>query len=335
MRKRNPIATIIFVLILVGLGYVFAKGFMKKGEDSAAVGGGSPAMEQNQGSSSDEPAKNQNRAELNGKIIYLERSENRSDVYNLDLQTEERKNIFTDADEKLKIKEIANLTSSNKMLVLMSEQDQVFGGVLYLISADGKAEKKELEKDFASPVIPSVSPDEGYLAGVIFSNAEPNFGFTLYAQNLSTGTKQEIAKDSGGISNMRWSTSGAKIAFVKGGTADNNQIMVADKDGKNVTQISESSGRALSSIDWQDDETLVFVRENEIYSYNLKDKKEDKIKSNNQEKKDLVSSPDKNGIVYLVLDAPGAIKGQMVAIDISSGVSKSFGSAEDLIGWVK
>lgn len=336
MRRKNSLVTIIFVVLLAGVGYAFAKGMIGIGKNNGtgdkAVGGGSPEMEKQAETKGNEQVKN----EFSGEIIYLEKSSDRSDIYNLNVANNEKKIVFTDADESLKIKQGSNLTRDTKeAIVLLAGGDQMFGGSLDFISLDGKGTKKEIEKDFASPIIPSISPDGQSIAGVIFSNAESNFGFTLYAENLSAKTKREIAKDASGISLISWSPSGERIAFVKGGTADKNEIMTADKDGNNLKAVFQSKGEAISGLVWKDDNTILVIAGKEIFQVDLKSGKETKIKSSDKNKRSLIISPDQNSFAYLELDTLNSIEGKIVLVNFIDGTSKTFGPAQELMGWIK
>lgn len=204
--------------------------------------------------SSDTNPKNESLT-YSGNIYYIKETDGRYEIYTKK-SNEDEKLLYTDTDENEKIKFAKSMTNSGKILALISPSDDTFGGSLYLIKADASGNKEKIIDNFVSPQPPVISPDENKIAYILFSNAEIEYGFSLYTMSLDGNNKLKIDTDSTMISNPVFSQNAKSIAYLK-----NNAVYVSDTDGVNKKSVLDLSNQeTLNSLNWDlEDKILVSI----------------------------------------------------------------------------
>lgn len=250
--KKNSTYTIgfiIIILLLVGIYYsVYSKDSsndpINKVEDKKITT--SEEISQNDNNNED------NQISYNGTLYYTKNSDNVVEIFSKK-DNEEEKLIYTDSDEDNKIKFTHSMTNSAKILALIAPKNQDFGGSLYLINSDGSGEKEQIIEQFTSPQPPAISSDESNIAYVLFSNAEMEYGFSLYIMNLNGENKVKIDNDETMISNPTFDQNVKNIAYLK-----NNKLVYSDLDGAQKKEIySLKSNEQLESMNWDNENSIL------------------------------------------------------------------------------
>lgn len=185
---------------------------------------------------------------IKGSVIYASKTSDSTDIYSVSSSGEPKK-VYTDKDEDVKIKSAQSITNSGKILAVMGAATQEFGGSLYLIYTDGSGKKDKLIDEFASTQAPIISSNGKKIAYIIFSNAESDYGFTLFVMNSDGSNKQQIATSATGLKILSWNSDNNKIIFINGESSQKSDIYAADLSGAKASEIT-SFKEKVYSLNW-------------------------------------------------------------------------------------
>lgn len=258
-KNNNLLYTIIFIIIaLVAISYYFSTSKSDNNINKTESSSKSDTTKTEDTTKNKPDNSNDQGLNYYGKIYYIKNNDNNYQIFSKANSSDEQL-LYTDNDEQEKIKFAKSMTNTAKFLALISEPNQTFGGSLYLINADGSGNKEKIIDNFISPQPPVISPDEAKIAYILFSNAETEYGFSLYIMNINGENKIKIDTDATMISNPVFDQNAKNIAYLK-----NNEIMSSDIDGTTKSSIYKlSTNETLNSINWDmEDEILLAINEN-------------------------------------------------------------------------
>lgn len=235
-----------------------------------------------------------------GTLIYAVKSRN---FQILALSPDNTKKIlFTDIDEKFKVKNLANQSESGKIAALTNQNELINIKFNDLGKVENLSKSVQVSNDYI------LSPDKQKYIFVRFSNAERDYGYTLFSVDLKTSIQSELIRYDQVIEDIKW-LDDDKIIFIK----DNNDIVVFDlssKQDKTIFQADEQS--VIYDFGVNSDmillsQSLVSKSGCAIYSLNQNGKNIQKIYT------------EKSGTIYDPILSPD---GQSIAYILSANVSK-------------
>lgn len=257
-KKNNSLYTIGFIIVILILLGVYYSVYSKDSNNDSSITNSNISEENNEQTANSQISAEENKQlGFSGTIYYTKDIDGKHEIYS-QKDSEDPKLLFTDADEDEKIKFANSMTNSAKFLALIAPESEEFGGALYLINSDGSGDKQKIIDQFASPQPPVISPDGENIAYVLFSNAEMEYGFSLYIMNSNGENKVKIDTDSTMISNPVYDQDVKNIAYLK-----NNEIISSNLDGSEKNTIYElNTNDQLMSINWNNEKNILLVIKN-------------------------------------------------------------------------
>lgn len=132
-----------------------------------------------------------------GDLIFAVSDTNKFQI--LKLKPDNTSNIiFTDIDEKYKIKKLAN-QSIDSVISAFSDSNRLFK-----IKLNDQGRMVELTDKIQSSTDFALSPDESQVAYISFSNAERDYGYTIYLAKIIDTKPVELVRNSQLIENVIW-----------------------------------------------------------------------------------------------------------------------------------
>lgn len=333
-KNKNLIYTIVFIVIaIIVVSYYFSvsNNQTDKNQTNKLTQQSNPDEHNNNTLDSDDKKTSNNNLAYYGKIYFIKKTDGIYQIYSKENDNPEQL-LYTDHDEDEKVKFAKSMTNSQKFLALIAPADLAYGGSLYLISADGSGNKEKIVDQFVSPQPPIISPDEEKIAYVLFSNAEMEYGFSLYIMDLNEENKVKIDSDPTMLSNPAFDQNAKNIAYLK-----NTEIITSDIDGKQKDVIyTLDKNESLNTINW-----------------NIGDKILIAIKNNNQNKTTLIAIDNKNKSTQAIYESEGNLtdpiwidtelnliafinsdNNQLEIVDLNQN-SKNISQATGIIKWLK
>ncbi len=250
-KKFKSLGAFLFFLLMIGL--VVLAGQSSNNQPSAQVLAPEPTFEILDTSTALQSFPS-DQADNQALLVLVEQSGVRQ-VVRIEGQSKDRKVLFTDGDENLKIKQVGTMSfATNEVLVVMGSAEQQFGGSLWAIATDGSGAKRRLIEEFASPWPPALSSDGQKIAYVFYSNAEQETGFSLVIARRDGSNKRELVRETTSITQPVFSPDGQKIAYFRG-----DSIMVVDILGQKSQEFVKLAGLTPYDLAWGPDNQFAFV----------------------------------------------------------------------------
>lgn len=341
MAKNNLVSfskTFSWLLLLLVMGYLFyyfrTDIFSKPGPKTEKV------------TEETLPQATEKKEDIEGALYYQVAGTGGNEIFRLDLKTGEKKLVFTDKDEGLKIKQIGGIvTASKKVLLAMGEEKSLFASELDFVSLDGKAVKEKLDVSLISPQPPSVSKDGEKIAYIIFNNAEKDFGFMLNIVDKNGQNKQQLAKSPVTISHPTFSDDERRVAYI-----------LSQPEGDELWQVSLSealpeklkgfTNQTVVSLEWSKAGLLVSLGEKsneglkntEIYLLGQDGQGFSRLTENQLIEDSLKSSGDL--MSYLSFDFDGrarkaGVDGDIVVLNLKNKKTKTYQKATRVLGIIQ
>lgn len=172
-------------------------------------------------------------------------------------QQNEKKKLFTDADEKDKIIKFSNLAPLSKEVLVITGSPGNLTGKLVAINLE-KVEQKVLQKNFTVPSFWAVTGDGGKIAYTRFSNLEENYGYTLYSETREGFNKRELANSPSEIKSPAWNPNSSKVAFVTT-SGTRTDLNIVEVDSAKSFPIKSFDDKIIDWIFWQEDGKVVIA----------------------------------------------------------------------------
>lgn len=166
-----------------------------------------------------------------GKIYYFYSDEKVFNIYSKE-DNQNQKLIYTDKNETEKVKYAHSITNDSKILAQIQNNSDPLISSLYLINTDGSGDKEKIVDSFNSSQAPIINPTSDKIAYVIFSNAERDYGYTLYIMSADGTNKVEIDSSEIEISQLSFSSDGQSLAYKK-----DNEVYILNLEDKQPNKI--------------------------------------------------------------------------------------------------
>lgn len=241
------------------------------------------------------------------------------------LKTEkENKLIYRDNDENEKVQKVFGL-GNNKIIIVENKNSS------YQISSldiDGSGKKETLASDIFSFGVPELNPTADSALTTTFSNAEKEYGYSLFIQNLDGTNKRKISQLSpNNIISPRFSFDSKKVTFLTTKNSTDSKIFLYEESSSETKQIY-STEMNIFELAWLSDD-IVFsaiakgesaTNSIELYQLNISQQTAVKLTTDVDCEKNLLSIEKDANIVYINSNEP------------QNTISQNAGSLEDLSG---
>ena len=265
-KNRYLVLGLVFGLILIGVAYALTliKTPSPSSQPTPSPSTVAPAISGTQNTTITPQVFSQ-------KLIYWVKTGQINNIYAYD--GAKKQLLFTDGNEKQKVLTFSNLSSSNPSLLALTSTSQLVSiGNLYRISMNGQGNMVQIAKDFATiePPLPIISPNNLKIAYVIFSNAEIDYGYSLYTMSTDGTNKRKIASEPDGIFSPVWSPDSQAIVYIKGVQGNGSFIKRVNLSSqKSATSLYETSQPIINLV-WLSANQLAFSTQskakNQIYT---------------------------------------------------------------------
>jgi Tol biopolymer transport system component len=283
-----------------------------------------------------------------GLIVSVSFGTNGADIYTTDVETKKRRKVFTDSDETLKIKTVSGVTSDGLWtLATLGEMSKESGSTLALLDLTGQGKKQILLSDFGASGAPVIDPQGVKIAYVIFSNAEADYGYSLFVMDTDGANRGRIVRAEGLVGNPSISLDGSRIAYTVE-TNSGTELAVSDISGKNAKTILTLSGETIYSVSWGKDliayatmpKKETSANEGEIWTIDSDGSGKTQVTKNDRHDTTPAFLKDGNYLAYVGIDFAGGKKTLQGEGDVyyemvdGKGEIKLF-SADQVLGWKK
>lgn len=269
-----------------------------------------------------------------------------SEIVTVSLADQKKRIVFTDKDETLKVKGLRTATADGReVLTLMAKKDEARGSVLALVPTDGSGKIRTLLENFGSSEIPIPSPDGKAIAYIVFSNAESDYGYSLFVMNNDGSNKRRILRSETMLQYPAFNSEGTKIAYITE-SANGTTIHMIEVDGKTEARtLADFPNETVYDLFWGED--LVFgkrpkddssANKGEIY----------KLAQNGSSRTKLTNNDQYDGTPFVTRDGKTLAlvrttfnNGQysasgnltLVVINLADGKETELGAADGVLGW--
>ncbi len=316
-------ASLIFIAIIVAFAF-----FLNKSTTNPSSGG------QTQGTNQTVEIKGES------KLYYLSLKSGVREIDAYDPLTGKSKTIFTDGDEKEKIKNARSL-SAKGILVLMSTDQEESTGNLYLIDFNGN--KTKILDNFINPQPPVISPDGNKLLVVSFNNSEKEYGFHLQLMDIASKDKKELVTNKEGFSSYTFDNQGQSVVYSIT-TSQGSKIFTVSASGGASKQIF-TTPKQCYSLNWQGNEIYFALAEagpntaNTAQLYSLFEQGgQPKGVTQNDINDNYPAVSSSGTLAYFSKDFPEGLadpreNGKIIVSDLSGNGAKEVGEGLYVIGW--
>lgn len=340
-QKKNLSNLIFLVIIIVAIGAVLSLGKNNFTVPADQQNNQANLSNTNQGGG-DFTTQDLVQKKPTKKLIYAIKDKNFVDIYSYDFKLAKSSKIFTDRDEKEKIRSLTNLTATGKVLALIAPPDEEFIGDLYLLDTDGSGQKTKLWDNFASPQPAIISPDGQKIAYLLFSNSESDFGFKLIIADLGGSNKKQLMSDSANLLLYCWSPDSKKVIYSKG---QNLEVYSLDINSLKEEKVYSPNNEQIYALNYTPSQEIVISKgprgnntfnQAEIFLLD-KNKNLGQLSSNNQLYDTYPFFDDQGNLAYLSsnysTENADALY-QLGKIQLwNDGQSQEITSANQVIGW--
>lgn len=279
-----------------------------------------------------------------GRLFFLSQSSGTSEIFSVNIVSKEKKLLLSDKNSKEKIKLASNVTRAGDSIVVLLGSPDDPAGQLVALKTDGSKTKTVLVDNFITTNPPVISPDKSQLALVSFSNAEPDFGFSVVLLSVDGKKKKTLTRDESGITHLAFSPDGKQLAFLKG--AANNEIALVTLATGEVKTLYTMKDQLIEDYDWSPVGLLALTatpagkkaaNQSEVYLVDPTKKTVVQITKNSLLERSPRIAPDASGISFIeVKDAKDSTGAGEVVVTRPDGTDPAnFGKATQLLGWVK
>lgn len=262
------------------------------------------------------------------------------------LADRKRRIVFTDQGERLTVRALRRATDDGRtVLAIFSKKGEETARILGLISLDGSGKITELLDNFGSTEAPILSPDGKKVAYIVFSNADPDYGYSLFIMNTDGSNKRRLVRKETLLTSPAFRPDGQRLAYLSD-TGDGMAIEVIDTDGGTAaTTISQFSNAILYDLSWGS--RLIFgkrpredsqANEGEIYTLSENGSGLARLTQNQAYEGSPLLSAD--GALFSVLrtvfpDGKYSAAGELtlVVINLTDQTETELGSADGILGW--
>lgn len=269
-----------------------------------------------------------------------------TEIFTTSLVDKKRRIIFTDQDENLKVRSVRQVfDEGRKALAYLAPKGEQLGKILGTIALDSTAKVTTLLENFGASEAPIPSPDGKRIAYVVFSNADPEYGYSLMLMNSDGSNKRRLVRRETLLLEPVFKPDGTKIAFLID-TGSGMAIQTVGLDGsEQPTQVAEFGNEILYNLFWGKE--LVFgkrpkeetaANSGELYSLSENGTGLRRLTNNDAFDGSPVLSPD--GLLLALVRTKFAsgkysTAGELttVVVTLADQAEVDLGSADGVLGW--
>ena len=325
-KGQNKVIIFIIAIIIITAGaYWLAKGNFLSNKNQ-------PSSSDSQISIIEQSAQPNDAHQVFKTLFYAVNQGENINISTINLESLQKKLIFTDADETLKIKRLSNI-GGNSILALMGPKGDAPTAALYSISLDGKGNKTKLQNEVTTLTSPSLSPDGKNISLIEFSNAEKDFGYSVISENLDGTDKKIVYKNPSPLSFLTFKQDGAKLAVVKT-TQSGSEIIIVNLADLKPQTIYKTQDEQISYLNWTSS-GLTFSKSptknakntTDIYSCDEQGNNLKKISALSTVKTFPLISPDGLNLTYIS-------KNNLILYNINEAKEQNLTVASQILGWL-
>lgn len=256
MKKRQQFAIFIAILILIVLAGFVLNRFVNTTSNSNN-------SSQNNNTTKSNDLSNQGQTKnTNEKIVYVKYTDNAKQIFTANADGQKEKLIYSDKDEEQKIKTFGGLAYIRGEILVLVASNETLGKLATINSETG--EKQIIVDSFGNPESLAISPDGKAIAFVSFSNAEADYGYSLYTISRSGINRRRIFQSSKIIDNISFNEAANKIAFILTDNSGNSQINITNLSSSKTSSIYTASHHLLA-LGWQANNKITFSQNTEKF----------------------------------------------------------------------
>lgn len=279
----------------------------------------------------------------NGKLIYQVSDDEGMGIFLYDTQSNAKNLIFNDHDETLKIKKIGGLAYITQEILVWIKAEDAIGQLATIKIKDG-GKYEVIADNFSQKNALDISPDGKFISYVSFSNAESDYGYSLYQMSKDGSNKRKIISSESEIKNISYNKEGNKLAYSQN-IDDKFNIFIIGTAGDEASSIYKSTN-PIVSISWNENEKIVFTEgldnrlgKGAILSLDADGKNLSKI---SETLKDFPYSAqlsnDFNNLAFVLKtyqdNVVENLSGQLVYQKVENKKIDELGEANQIIGWI-
>lgn len=271
-----------------------------------------------------------------GSILALVESSGAKEIVSLD-GNGKSKTFYTDKNESSKIKKVSSVTASSQEILVVEGNNQ-----LVSVQLDGTGKKTVYNSSFVLPLDFVQSPDTNKIAYLTFSNAEREYGYSLYLADSNGKNPRLITRQNQIIPELAW--------------LDNNNLIFAQNIEENSTTRSilnkiNVTSKAVEEVYSSTDEINSIYYDNDQITLNqsntdtdqntviMLDKTGKNIKKVYTKKGGRLYYPRysqaKNKLAYLLVsEVSNNLSGDIYLTDIKASTNQKVTSAIKLLSWI-
>lgn len=257
IKLNKKIIGILIFVIIVAIGAVgyFNRSFFNSQDNTILNLQSTPKTSTNTDKTTDTIISTNKNQDTSESIVFAQFKDGNKEIYKTDFKGQNKKTIYTDTDENLKIKKFGGLAYLSKEILVLIGDDPI--GKLEVIKADGSGQKSIINESFGNPSSLAISPDGKIIAFSNFSNVEADYGYNVYTISRDGQNRRKITGSVEEISSLSWNKDGSKLAFIKTYKDKRTEIDVANLDSSKVGSIYNSSQQILT-LHWNPNNKITF-----------------------------------------------------------------------------
>jgi Tol biopolymer transport system component len=331
--------TFIFIAALIGLGLLIGRG--APSTPTVSPNTDLPTVTESTSTTPDTSPLAQGGGAPTGRLFALVSSAASSEIISYDVVTKAKKIIFSDKSTAKKIKVVSPISRDGDTILALVAEDEDPAGQLISLATDGSSKQSVLIDNFAGIAAPVISPDKTKLALINFSNDLAKPGFTVTLMNVDGNSKKELVRNELGLGNLTFSPDGKEIAYINA-TAKGNQINAFHLTTGKERTLYTNDDYLITDFDWSPIGVLAATMKSseknaepaEAYIIDPKNNSISKITSSSLTEHSTKIAPDGSGIAFIQAKQSGQ-PGTVVSSDTTNSSGNEFGTANQLLGWVK
>lgn len=342
----------IFVVALVGLGMLVGKGGPQTTSsrspeptqsETAITPDTEPSAATTASIAAPSPSPAAQGGTISGTLFTYKQANGISEIEAITIETKKKRSVYTDKGKSTKLKSVSHLTADGQSVIATIGESDGASDQLVAIKTDGSGQQTVLVDNFVSTQAPVVSPDGTRLALVSFSNAEPDFGFTLVVTDINGKNRKELTKDQSGIAQLHFSADGSQLAYLKGAAATQTEVERVTIANGQTSGLYKAKDKIITDFDWSSLGLLAVTMapnaktaatQSDLYLVDPKNSSAQQLTKTTTAERYPVLAPDGSGLAFIKTTGQSQ-NGEVTVVDSQGKELMTLGSAQSVVGWSK